>query len=110
DAVRQTPEGVVIFDIEGKDIMVNRYAPFYFFPEARYSAGIVRRDDGGAKLTAMRNPWIEFPSAPLGELCARLGGGGHQRVGSVLVQQEDPRDVLGRLIDSLTAWERACRD
>jgi hypothetical protein len=102
-AVQLTGSGIAVFDVNADDVMVNRYAPFYFFPQARYSAGIVRTGDK-AKLTAMRNPWIEFPSAPLGKLCVPLGGGGHQRVGSIVIQDRDPRETLDKLVEAVDAW------
>ena len=105
EAIRQTENGIVVFDVNGDGVIVNRYVPFYFYPHARYSAGIVRTG-GKAKLTAMRNPWIEFSCAPLGQLCVPLGGGGHQRVCSILVQDEDPQMVLSKLLDSVAAWEQ----
>jgi hypothetical protein len=64
--------------------MVSRYAPFYFFPRARYSLGLVRNQDS-AKITAMRNPWVEFESIPLGRMFEHFGGGGHFRVGSTIL-------------------------
>ena len=64
--------------------IVSRYAPFYFFPRARYSLGLVRNEDG-AKITAMRNPWLEFNSIPLGRMFEHYGGGGHLRVGSTIL-------------------------
>lgn len=81
------PGGIVVFDVDGADAIVSRYAPYYFFPNARYSVGIVRWKDA-AKITAMRNPWLEFPSVPLGKLFEELGGGGHRRVASVVLRQE----------------------
>lgn len=73
---------IVVFQVEADGGSVNRYAPYYFFPKARYSVGIVRHGPD-VKLTAMRNPWRTFPSVPIGALLARFGGGGHPRVGSV---------------------------
>lgn len=105
-AMRLTENGIVVFDIDFENISVSRYAPFYFYPQARYSAGIFRTGND-AKITTMRNPWMEFPSAPLGQLCAQLGGGGHQRVGSILVKNADPRILLADLLGAITAWERA---
>jgi len=104
-AIRQTSNGTVVFDVNGDDMLVDRYAAFYFYPHARYSAGIVRTK-GKAKLTIMRNPWLEFPCAPLGQLCVPLGGGGHQRVGSILLQDQDPQAVLSRLLEGVAAWEQ----
>jgi len=84
-AAHMDRDGIVVFDVDTEGTFVSRYAPYYFFPEARYSAGIMRWP-GGAKITAMRNPWREFESVPLGEICERLGGGGHRRVGSIALQ------------------------
>jgi hypothetical protein len=102
-ALRLTESGIAVFDVNADGVMVNRYAPFHFFPEAKYSAGLVRAGNK-TKLTVMRNPWMEFPSAPLGQLCARLGGGGHQRVGSIVIQDRDPQEVLDRLLQAVDVW------
>jgi hypothetical protein len=106
--IQVNDKGIAIFDVDSTSVLVNRYAPFYFFPKARYSAGIVR-DPDKAKLTIMRNPWLEFASAPLGQLCAPLGGGGHQRVGSVVMRGAKASQagvVLRTLIDQINAWEK----
>lgn len=105
ESIQQNEKGIVIFDVNGNGVLINRYAPFYFYPQARYSAGIVRTG-GKAKLTSMRNPWFEFPCAPLGQLCVSLGGGGHQRVGSILIKDQEPKKVLSRLLEGIDAWER----
>lgn len=84
-AVKLDAGGIVVFDVSSKkDAIISRYAPYYFFPEARYSVGIVR-STRGAKITAMRNPWRDFPSVPLGKIFEKFGGGGHQRVASVIL-------------------------
>ena len=77
-------DGIVVFDVDSSGVIVNRYAPYFFFPDARYSAGIVR-SARGATITAMRNPWREFPSVFLGRIFEKFGGGGHQRVGALLL-------------------------
>lgn len=79
---------IVVFDVDSKGVIISRYSPYYFFPNARYSAGIVRWE-GGAKITVMRNPWREFESVFLGRICEKFGGGGHQRVGSVSLRGEE---------------------
>lgn len=99
-----TDKGIAVFDVKADDVLVNRYGPFIAYPDARYSAGIVRARDE-AKIITMRNPWLEFPSAPLGEFCVKLGGGGHQRVGSVLVKNRDASELLSRLLEMITAYE-----
>lgn len=78
-------DGIVAFDVEKKDdAIVSRYAPYHFFPKARYSIGLSRHLDT-VRITAMRNPWLTFESIPLGEVFKQFGGGGHQRVASVFL-------------------------
>jgi len=103
-ALSLTEDKIAVFDVNGDDVLINRYAPFYFYPQARYSAGIVRTGNK-AKLTAMRNPWLEFSCAPLGQLCVPLGGGGHQRVGSIIIKDQNPLTVLSKLLEGIIAWE-----
>ena len=79
-------DGIVVFDVDARGVKLNRYLPYHFCPGALYSAGIERRKDG-AKITTMRNPWREFPSVFLGKLCERFGGGGHRRVGAIMLSQ-----------------------
>ena len=108
ESIQLNDEGIAVFDVDSTGVLINRYAPFYFYPDSRYSAGIVRNSDD-AKLTVMRNPWLEFPSAPLGQLCAPFGGGGHQRVGSIVLRSGNAPQatlVLKKLIDKINAWEK----
>ncbi len=105
DSIRLTEEGIAVFDVHCDDVLVNRYAQFHIYPHARYSIGIFRHA-GRSKLTAMRNPWLEFASAPIGELCAPFGGGGHHRVGSIELAGRDPDQVLTRFLSAMTSWER----
>lgn len=98
---------IAVFDVDSSDVLINRYAPYHFFPNARYSLGIVRTTDG-TKITAMRNPWLQFPSVYLGKVFERFGGGGHRRVGSVLLKNSDARDaerVLKRLLREIRKEE-----
>lgn len=100
--------GIVVFDVDGRDVMVPRYAPYQFFPEARYSVGLTRHEER-ASITAMRNPWIEFESVPLGDILARYGGGGHQRVGSVVISDpttEDTRLLLEKIVATIESEAR----
>jgi len=87
---------IVVFDVNTIGVLINRYAPYYFHPRARYSIGILRSAEG-AKITAMRNPWWDFPSLPLGKIFERLGGGGHQRVGSLLLPERRSDNATGIL-------------
>jgi hypothetical protein len=102
-------DGIVVFDVDGRGVIVSRYAPFYFFPEARYSAGILR-GESGAKVTVMRNPWREFAGVPLGRIAERLGGGGHQRVGSIVLRGRRVgrgASLLSTLISEIRKAERS---
>ncbi len=106
-AARLESDGIVVFDVDTKGAIISRYAPYYFFPDARYSAGIVRRD-GGATITAMRNPWREFQSVFLGKICEELGGGGHRRVGSVVLRGHaacEASAILDRLLAEIRRQE-----
>jgi len=107
-AARLENDGIVVFDVDGKGALISRYAPYYFFPEARYSAGIVRWE-GGTKITTMRNPWREFDSVSLGKICEKLGGGGHQRVGSIMLRGEragEASSMLDRLLTEMRREEK----
>jgi hypothetical protein len=101
--IRQNDGDVVTFDVEEGDALIPRYAPYLVNPEARYSAGIVRRARE-AKITTMRNPWRHFQGVNLGRLCARYGGGGHERVGSILLRDgsaERAGAVLQGIVDEI---------
>lgn len=106
-SARIDDHGVVVFDVDARGTVVSRYAPYYLFPEARYSAGIVRSEED-AKIVVMRNPWLDFDSVPLGEICARFGGGGHQRVGAVALKGErvgEARAILGYIVSEIENTE-----
>ena len=102
-AVRLESGEIIVFDVDSGEDVIDRYAPYYFFPQARYSAGIVRSAEG-ARITAMRNPWREFPSVPLGKLFEKFGGGGHQRVGALLLPGDRAAEagaILAKLLGEI---------
>jgi hypothetical protein len=106
-AARLEDDGIVVFDVDATDVLISRYAPYHFFPEARYSVGITRWR-GGAKITAMRNPWREFPSPSLGSIANKLGGGGHRRIGSVIVRGDQiasAPSLLARFVSEIRQAE-----
>jgi hypothetical protein len=96
--------GVAVFDARPKrDQVISRYAPYYFQPRARYSIAVVR-SDGGIRITAMRNPWLNFRSIPLGKTFAKFGGGGHERVGALQLpssRRNRVRDVVKSLLSEM---------
>lgn len=98
--IRVEKNKIVVIETEKRDgEIISRYAPYYFVPEARYSITVVRTKEG-TSITAMRNPWKEFPSTPLGRIFETFGGGGHQRVGSVVLPPEQSERV-GNVVQSL---------
>jgi hypothetical protein len=97
DSVKSAPGDIVLFEgSETKDTIISRYSPFLFYPHARYSVGLVRSSNG-SKITAMRNPWLEFDSVQLGKIFSGYGGGGHQRVASLLLPRNSPIDPAATL-------------
>ncbi|HEY4358444.1 MAG TPA: hypothetical protein VGN16_22040 [Acidobacteriaceae bacterium] len=95
-------DGVVVFDVESSEtITLSRYAPYMEYPKALYSVGILKSSDG-TKITAMRNPWRHFKSVPLGQIFNRYGGGGHQRVASVIIKDtKDAEQTLQAILADL---------
>jgi hypothetical protein len=88
---------------ESKGVAINRYSPYIFYPGAAYSVGLVRSRDA-SKITAMRNPWRHFQGKALGEIFRKFGGGGHERVASVIIARQDdknPQDVLDAIVAEL---------
>lgn len=91
DYARLTSDGIFVFHVDGSDALISRYAPFTVAPRALYSVGLVRTSSG-SKITAMRNPWLDFESIPLGDIFFQVfsgKGGGHQRVASTRLGQVD---------------------
>lgn len=82
---------------------INRYSLFHFFPDARYSVALID-GSGGWKVTAMRNPWLEFESVDLGSIFRSYGGGGHQRVASAVLARAsglDPEHILSSIVNEI---------
>jgi hypothetical protein len=89
-----------VFEASGEGVLINRYLPYYFYPQAQYSIGVVHLD-GSTKITTMRNPWLDFESPNLGKFMEKFGGGGHQRVGSVILEngrQNLSQEVVSALL------------
>ncbi len=105
---RLSPDGIVLFEVDARQNAPSRYAPFYLFRDARYSLGLLWTPVG-PKLTAMRNPWLPFESVPLGDIFSRVGGGGHRRVGSVLlpnIGREHALAVMQRILSMIQQPDR----
>lgn len=93
----------VVFRVSSaQDRVFNRYFPYYVFPAAACSVGAVCRRSS-VKITAMSNPWRPHPGRlpHLGQLFAAYGGGGHRRVGSVVLTGRDRgniEEILSRVL------------
>ena len=88
---------------ETKNSTINRYSPYLYYGHAAYSVGLVR-SNGSWKITAMRNPWRQFESIELGKIFEKYGGGGHQRVASLVIPAgsgRDPQQVLGEVVSDV---------
>jgi hypothetical protein len=109
-AARLERDGIVVFHVEKTgNALLSRYAPYLVYPQARYSVGIMDTGDG-AKITAMRNPWRRFKSVPLGQIFNQYGGGGHQRVASVLLKDaREAERTLGSILNDLRSATSASR-
>jgi hypothetical protein len=109
-ASRMEKDGIVVFDVQqAEDALLSRYAPYLAYPKASYSVGIMESGDG-AKITAMRNPWRRFKSVPLGQIFSQYGGGGHQRVASVLVKDKhEAQRTLGSILRDLRSASLAVK-
>jgi hypothetical protein len=104
-------DGVVVFQLPRRSskMLVSRYAPYLAYPKARYSVGILPQEVG-SKITAMRNPWRRFRSLPLGQIFHAYGGGGHQRVASVLVKDaRKARSVLSAIVERIQGRKQTGR-
>lgn len=99
-AARMEKGGVVILDMAKHDRnIISRYAPYYAHPDARYSISVIRSPES-IRITAMRNPWRNFRSIPLGPIFEKFGGGGHGRVGAVRLSPNQEK-VAEHVVKSL---------
>jgi len=108
DSIALEDQDIAVFRVRpSANQTISRYSPFYFLPQARYSIGLVE-SKAITKITAMRNPWLDFESVPLGQAFAKYGGGGHQRVASVVIQPGvDPLPVLSSLLRDIQLLDSA---
>ena len=107
---------IVVLEVdEMPGTIVNRYSPYEFYPDARYSVALTRSAKD-ASILAMRNPWRDFESVELGKIFERLGetfagvkGGGHQRVAAVVIpanSQYEPEVILSEIVDQIRSKDR----
>jgi hypothetical protein len=75
---------IVFFDYVKNAIPFQRYLTYYYKPDANYSIGLYGRV-GKFAISVGRNPWLNFPSQNIGEICKTYGGGGRETVGSIIL-------------------------
>ena len=95
ELIRQRAElraGVVDFDLtEGTVEGLNKFIPYFLYPEATYTVGLTR-SAARVKISVGTNPWTT--RAPeqlvnLAQVCERFGGGGHARVGAISLRADE---------------------
>jgi hypothetical protein len=79
--------GIVVYDVAPSTEIVDRMIAYYLFPTADYAVGVFRTP-GRVRVTCNASPWRRPVGPDLGKLFARLGGGGHEYVGSVILTGE----------------------
>lgn len=79
---RAGSNGAVFFDYAKHGIPFQRYLAYYYEPDAPYSVGVYPRE-GNFSISVGKNPWRDFKSKNIGEICKKYGGGGRENVGAV---------------------------
>jgi len=76
--------GIVFFDQSDiHEVSFQRYLSYYFYPEAKYTIGIYKKNQSVYSVSVGKNPWKSFNSKNIGKICKRFGGGGRLNVGAV---------------------------
>ena len=79
-----SPSQIVFTDLTDSDVPFMRYLPYYRFPEASYAISVYNKS-GKFSVSVGKNPWKEFSSKNIGEICRTFGGGGEDDCGSGLI-------------------------
>ena len=86
DIIREnaaTEDGVIFFDLIGKDLEgYNKFVPYYLFPDSTYTVS-VSESTFRTKVSVGSSPWAQNVHHNLASICERYGGGGHPRVGAI---------------------------
>ena len=105
-------DGVIEFDLtDGKVEGLNKFIPYFLFPEATYTVGVTR-SDARTKISVGTNPWTKLPAdklVNLAAICERFGGGGHARVGAISFRADEVergRQVAAGIVAELRAQDR----
>ena len=98
-------DGVVVYDLSDTRLdAINKFIPYYLFPDCRYMVG-VSLSDTRAKVSVGSNPWSAVPRQHnLARICERYGGGGHAVVGAISLapgEIERARQAAQEIADEL---------
>ncbi len=98
-------DDVIFIDLIGqRDIVGNKFGPYYLYPSSTYVVVIIAWKDR-VKLSVGSNPWR--PDArrhDISEICKRYGGGGHPVVGGITIPNgtiEDGRRIAREIVATL---------
>jgi oligoribonuclease NrnB/cAMP/cGMP phosphodiesterase (DHH superfamily) len=87
-------DGTVFFNYVKNGIPFQRYLAYYFKSDARYSVGLYLRTPNNYYISVGKNPWSDFTSKNIGEICEQFGGGGRVNVGGISVKNYE--DALAK--------------
>lgn len=79
---------VVFVSTLGEKVPLMRFAPFISCPTAAYAVILYGGGNGKVRVSAVKNPWLDFIHKDLSQLMAQFGGGGHQ--GAAATNFENP--------------------
>lgn len=84
---------IVEYDMFNQGIF-NRYLPFWEYPKCEYAIGLIGTNDN-ISIAVGKNPWNDKPGRlHVGNLCKKLGGGGHEDVGGIHVDNISKADDI----------------
>ena len=110
DKISDEPGEIAVARFEPESgVIVSRYSPYYWRPDARYSVTLARSQKG-TTIRAMRNPWRNFESVQLGQIFQQYGGGGHQRVGALVIPPDrdvDAEEIISKIVQDIRAQDAA---
>ena len=79
---------VVLVDSVRAGIPFQRFAPYYYYPQARYALTVYAAGPD-IRIGLGKNPWIEFEHHDLGRLARGVGGGGHSFAAGAMFSSSD---------------------
>ncbi len=89
--------GIVTFFMS-RDFFYCRWAPYYVFPDCKYSLGVINTENERYMVIVNENPFSRSGKINIGKICAHYGGGGHLGVGGINVSSlEEGQRIVGEI-------------